>query len=215
MEPQLYRIQLHGSLAATYGTDFTEIYAISVRDAFSGLVRRFGEGFKQHIIEGAWHITAGKRKQEELTETDYFLTENVVELPAPAEELHVFPCLTGAGRFGAIILGVVLIVIAIVLACTGWGAVLAPYLATTGATLIGGLAVAGVVSILSGVVQLLTAPSNPKYQQAADQKQSFVYNGAINNTEQGVPVPLVYGRHYAGSTVISASLDVEQLDVGA
>lgn len=208
----MYSVKLHGALAQEYGEDTIEVYGNNVRDVFQGLVSRFGETFKQTILKGSWHITSGKRGKDKLSEEDNFLSEDDVLLPQMSEELHIFPALVGAkSATWRIIIGVVLIVIAVVII------VFVPAGAVGVVGLIGSLApaiaAAGVAGVVGGISQLLAKnPSIGNYTDAAtDQKQSFIFNGAINNTEQGVPVPLVFGEHLTGSTVISAGMDVHQL----
>lgn len=208
----IYSVRLYGALAQEYGANTIEVSGNNIRDVFQGLVSRFGETFKQTILKGSWHITSGKREKGKLSERDNFLSEEDVLLPQMKEELHIFPALVGAkSATWRIIIGVVLIVIAIVIivfvpagavGVLGALSAIAPAIAATG--------IAGVVG---GISQLLAKnPSIGNYTDAAtDQKQSFIFNGAINNTEQGVPVPLVFGEHLTGSTVISAGMDVTQL----
>lgn len=72
--------------------------------------------------------------------------------------------------------------------------------------MIGGIALQGVSMLLSSSPNL-SAPST-QAQEAAT-KQSFLFNGAINVTEQGGPVPLIYGKMRTGSTIISAGITTE------
>ena len=41
--------------------------------------------------------------------------------------------------------------------------------------------------------------------------QSFSFSGIVNVAQQGLPVPVCYGRVITGSVVISAGLNSEQL----
>ena len=41
--------------------------------------------------------------------------------------------------------------------------------------------------------------------------ESFTFSGIVNTAKQGLPVPIVYGRAYVGSAVLSSGLDVDQL----
>ena len=219
MKQQLFKVHFHGKLAKDYGKDIYEVYGVHLKDVFSGLTSRFGQKFQDTILNGAWHITSGKRNKSKLTTEDNFISENEIEFPLDSNELHVFPAVMGAGGkgVGQIILGVLLIIIAVVLI------VFFPPAAGGALFTVGGfgvsataaaLAVSGVMSIAQGVMAMMTkTPTMNDYAGAAsvDQRASFLYNGAVNNTEQGVPVPLIYGRHLSGSTVISAGMDVEQI----
>jgi predicted phage tail protein len=206
-----HRIYLHGSLAEVYGYEPFTLYGISVQDVMQGMIANLGAKFKERIKEGEWHVTRGTRSYEvdHATPMDSFLNEEEVALPLLDEEIHIFPVLGGAGRgVGQIILGVVLIIVAIVFWWAGglaWGG------AAAAASLAGPTALAGVMSVLGGIVSMVTSPSIESPQNAqVDQKNSFIYNGPVNNVEQGVPVPLIFGRHMAGTTVLSGSISSEQ-----
>lgn len=67
----------------------------------------------------------------------------------------------------------------------------------------------GVSMALSGVAQLL-APVPPTPENSEDQN-SYVFNGAVNTTSQGQPVPIGYGRMIVGSAVISSGINVEDI----
>jgi predicted phage tail protein len=67
--------------------------------------------------------------------------------------------------------------------------------------------------MLGGVVQLLS----PQRRGGSEAKgtdnglPSYAFNGAVNTTQQGLPVPLVYGRIMTGSAVISAGMTVDDI----
>lgn len=144
----------------------------------------------------------------------------------PLEDLHnpsgkqiikIVPVLQGAGGGGGgivnVIAGAALVVAGVIVTGMSFGAA-----APIGAALIG----AGVGMMLGGVVQMLTPV--PKLDvgsgfdtlqqnnsQTADNRPSYIFNGAINTTAQGNPVPIGYGRMIVGSSVISASIRAEEL----
>jgi predicted phage tail protein len=79
-------------------------------------------------------------------------------------------------------------------------------------------AASGIETILLGATLLLTAVaavsvlSMPKAVAAsaredATKTASFIFDGAQNNSEQGHPVPLVYGQMRVGSIVVSAGIN--------
>jgi predicted phage tail protein len=41
--------------------------------------------------------------------------------------------------------------------------------------------------------------------------ESFTFSGIVNTEKQGLPVPIIYGRCFVGSAVISVGIDVDQL----
>ena len=235
MEMKLYSVNLYGSLGNDYTTDTIKIYAKDIKDVFAGLCSRFGDTFQSTILHGAWHITTGKRKSPELSEYDRFLSEELIDFPLEENELHVFPAIQGAGGkgVGQIILGIVLVVVAVVVVVFApeIAAALGPEVGAAGAAGTAGaagaaggitaagvasvgvsLGMAGALSLAGGIMTMLTKnPSINNYASGAGAQQhpSFIFNGAVNNTVQGVPVPLVYGRHLTGSTVIYAGMYAE------
>jgi predicted phage tail protein len=205
----MHTVYLHGKLGKLYGTEGIEISGRDVKEIFQGLKANFGRGFHNLIKDGYWQITRGKRKvdSEFILERDVVVNDYEVEMPLQENELHVFPALLGAGRFGGIILGVVLIIIGIALQMIpGIGTILGAYTAKIGI----GLIIAGIAATISGIINLFM--SNPKtgsYSKAeVGQNPSLLYNGPVNVIEQGGPVPVVYGIHMTGSTVISSAIDL-------
>lgn len=69
------------------------------------------------------------------------------------------------------------------------------------------------VSTVLGMISKALAPSpdTGAGNKNVASNESFIYNGAINSMQQGGPVPLVYGYFMTGSTVISTSIDIEQM----
>ena len=160
----------------------------------------------------AYRVTVGKQKATE---------EDVSPLLLPFGEREVFsitPVITGAGRgLGTVLLGVALIGVAVlapVAGFTGLGfsATGAGVSAATGAaTFAGGLAAAagniGIALVLGGVAQMLSPTPKPPSFEEAQKLESFTFSGIVNVGRQGTPVPIVLGRAYAGSVVVSAGLD--------
>lgn len=89
--------------------------------------------------------------------------------------------------------------------------------------------VSGIETVLLGAVLLVTAAASiavlsmPKVPTAASREEStktasYIFDGAENVTEQGHPVPLVYGRFRVGSVVGSAGIttsDANEASVSA
>ena len=216
MTKNKYLIHLHGFIGDIYGTKPIVAYGRNIQEAFKWIGAKFGQNFTNVIHEGAWHLTVGKRNSEELHEEDTFVSEDTIEFNFNEEEFHLFPAITGSGRgIGQIIMGVVLIVVAVLMFWNplGWSAAVGAG-ATFSGSAIATVALAGVASLANGLATTLA--SNPSVQDyalmgGAEAKPSFIFNGIVNNIEQGVPVPLVYGLHLTGSTVISGGLDTVQV----
>ena len=65
-----------------------------------------------------------------------------------------------------------------------------------------GLAVVGVLMLISSAL----APKDAAESNGPDERPSFLFDGATNVTEQGGPVPVVYGRIRVGSVLIAGAL---------
>lgn len=75
----------------------------------------------------------------------------------------------------------------------------------TGAAMGSTLTAMGATLVLQGFITGLTQ------QPSSKNTNSFYFDGAVNTTSQGNPVPLVYGRMLTGSQAISVSLQVDQM----
>ena len=152
------------------------------------------------------------------------------------EEISITPVLAGAGGIGGaigqIVAGVALIAVSFLLPGAGlFGAgmgIFGPLAPATIATLttVGTVTSAiGAALILSGTSQLLSpaisdapgtfgsieganrfASIDSHNNEPADNRTSYIFNGAVNVTAQGAPVPICYGRMRVGSVVISAGV---------
>jgi predicted phage tail protein len=132
---------------------------------------------------------------------------NPDDLHTPAgQQIAIVPMVAGAGgALGRILLGAVLIGLAF---ATGGAS-----LAATGVVFSGfaGQVAFGIgVSLALGGVAQLLSPAPPQ-RAAENQKQSYVFSGAVNTTAQGQPVPVGYGRMIVGSAVISAGISAEEI----
>ncbi len=146
--------------------------------------------------------------------------EDVSPLLLPYSDREVFsitPVIAGAGGgLGRILLGAALITLAIAVPTTagftaaGFSASAA---AATGATISTAAYFAaaagniGIGLVLSGVAEVLSP--QPKPQELLDDNPSFYFSNIANTARQGLPVPIAYGRVFAGSAVLSANFDVD------
>jgi len=134
-----------------------------------------------------------------------------INLPSGhAEIIRIAPVVAGAGKsgLGSILVGAALIAAAVFMPAS-IGAITV-FGSTTVASVVGSI---GVAMALGGVAQML-APQ-PKQQAGSDDgnSPSYNFNGAVNTTAQGNPVPVGYGRMMVGSAVITASLATEDIPV--
>jgi predicted phage tail protein len=128
--------------------------------------------------------------------------------PTGEQAITIAPVITGAGGDG---LGQVLLGAAIIAVAwwnpMGWAASGAFLSQAT-------LYSVGTSIALGGVAQMIApTPMSSEPAERQDNKPSYVFNGAVNTTAQGQPVPVGYGRMIVGSAVISAGIDVDELAV--
>jgi len=76
--------------------------------------------------------------------------------------------------------------------------------------------VAGIVigAVFGGVMKMLSpVPNTPSQQEQAstENKPSYLFNGAFNSTQQGLPVPVIYGQMLVGSSVIAVGTWTEAI----
>ena len=174
---------------------------------------------EQWLIKSDWgyRVTVGRER---------IGPENAELVCLPWSEREVFsiaPVIAGAGQgVGQIFAGIGLIALSFLLPGAGlfgaaslFGATAATAgtagVLTTLGTLISGI---GASLVLGGVAQMISPqPSiSPLIRgKEAARLESFSFSGINNTSQQGLPVPIAYGRVFAGSAVLSAGLDVDQL----
>lgn len=71
----------------------------------------------------------------------------------------------------------------------------------------------GVGLLLSGIGYMMAPPIDSDYsdRNQVDERPSYVFNGPVNSTEQGVVIPLVCGEFMCGSVVIASELQNEDI----
>jgi len=175
----------------------------------------------------SYRVTIGKEKLSDQT-------AGALALPWSEKEVFsITPVVAGAGRGGAQIgIGLGLIALAIVAGPAaggflglgaglgGPGGVVAAtsvvgssfgLISGAAATAIGGI---GAALVLGGIAQAISpapAISSLERGKEAARLESFSFSGIVNTSQQGLPVPIAYGRVFTGSGVLSSALDVDQL----
>ena len=119
------------------------------------------------------------------------ISEKQLEHPSSVHDIRIAPVVSGskAGGLFQTIAGVALAVVGGAMMFFG-----NPY----GVSLMA----LGIGLALGGISQMISP-------QPATRLQSYDFNGADNVTQQGGPVPLLYGRMRVGSTVISEAMLAE------
>jgi predicted phage tail protein len=138
------------------------------------------------------------RGEEAITEEELFLIGD-------ARPVKIVPVIQGAGQFGRIIGGVVLVVVGALLAFTGVGSFLGAYAASVGV----GLMVGGAMTVIGGIIELAMAPSPQDKTGQAVNRRSYDFDGPVNTAKAGYPVPVGYGRLLVGGAVVSSGIKVK------
>ena len=226
------RVVLRGEL----GKQFGRIHKFDLNtpaEAIRALCANF-EGFQQALV------TAGERGVGYIVQVGKAAIDEVDEIHNPTgqdEEISITPVLAGAGGgVGKILTGVALVAAAIVFAPAaggflgigGAGAITGATGFTLGAAASSAIGFIGASLILSGTAQLLSPQPadlpgltgatggrrnsfDPVNNDPADNRSSYIYNGAVNLTAQGNPVPICYGRMRVGSVVVSAGVSTTDI----
>lgn len=223
------RVVLRGEL----GKQFGRIHQFDLNtpaEAIRALCANF-DGFYTALISSAergigYMVQVGKEAIDPEAELHY---------PTAAfEEISITPVLAGAGGgFGKIALGIGLIAVSFLLPGAGLFGATSVFGATAGTGILTALGTAtsaiGASLILSGTAQLLSpqpadlpgltstgaggraSSFDPARNEPADNRSSYIFNGAVNVTAQGNPVPICYGRMRVGSVVVSAGVSTADI----
>jgi predicted phage tail protein len=182
----LREIRLYGHLAKRFG----RVHTLAVRTCREAVVAlsEMLPGFEQHILKHnmpGYHVFGGHRKVSNCRSAE--------TLDGPlgrGEPVCIMPAVAGSKKAGALqtIIGVTLIVL---------GALVFKSPA---------LVQAGIALTVGGVVQLLTPVKKADEAAKDDKLASYVFQGPVNSTQQGMPVPVVFGEFICGSAVISQGI---------
>lgn len=126
------------------------------------------------------------------------LTEGELGHPVGDNDIRIAPMPAGGKRAGLFqtILGAAILVVS-ALTYNAYGA-------TAGWAMMTGM---GVSLALGGVVQMLSPQQRAlSAKDRAENGASYNFNGPINTSAQGNPVPVLYGRMIIGSATISAGI---------
>lgn len=121
------------------------------------------------------------------------------------EVVKIVPVIAGAksGALKFIILGALLFYGAPLLGGLGTSTVLGGVIGSVGMAV-------GKALILGGIIQLLSPQRKGSDASTVENTPSYAFSGPVNTTQQGLPVPLVYGRVITGGAVISSGLLAEE-----
>lgn len=173
-------IRLYGKLGAKFGR-VHKFVCNSPREAASALCAMV-PGFKQEMMESKdkgieYAVFIGKEN----------ISEEALGALAGNKDIRIAPVIAGSGRGFQVVAGVAL---AVVGAYT-----LNPYLFAAGF----GLAVGGAAQYLTKIPEGNTGTE-------VDNGASYNFNGPVNLTAQGNPIPVLYGEMIVGSITVSGDM---------
>ncbi len=220
-------IHLYGPLAEEFGPQY-RLDVATPAEAVRALTVVLGQRFGELVRSGSWHVLAGESLREgELLDCG---DEDMLGFGIGVMDLHLLPALSGSSGGGGgifkVVLGIALIAAAFYFApplVTGTGPI-AGSLGGMGSTAFsvagfsmtyGQIAMSGLIMSLGGLSQMLAATpvqqSGYASREAAEERPSFLFQGARNTVEQGNCVQVVYGRSIVGGQIISTGTEVEQI----
>ena len=186
-------IILYGDMRQKFGREFrldVKTPAEAVR-ALCSQLKGF-RGYLHNHANDAFKVFVGGRNASD-------------EIGAPCsdrEVIRIAPVIQGAGAAGRMVMGVVLVALALTNPM-GWAA-----MGSSGAFGLSTMFGMGASMVLGGVVELLspTTSTDTATAESVTNTPSYNFNGPVNTTAQGHPVPLCYGEMIVGSAVISAGM---------
>ena len=208
-------VKVYGALKERLGGQGTfEFDVFNAAEAIKALCANFS-GLDKWLIDSQKEGLAYKVLLGE-TEVGEDNCENLLYPWSEREIFHITPVLVGSGGrgFGTVLFGAALIGLSFVtfggsaLFAGGTGAGLGGALAGKAIWAGAGSKMLGMIGfglIAGGISQMLTPV--PKAPPEANKLQSFSFSGIAQTTQQGGPIPIIYGKCFVGSAVLSAGLD--------
>ncbi|KWU22222.1 tail assembly protein [Achromobacter xylosoxidans] len=195
MNETLRTVRLYGRLGAQFG----RVHRLAVNStaeavrALCVLVPGFECAMAASASQGvAYACFMGRRS----------LTENELGHPVGDNDIRIAPVATGGKRAGLFqtVLGAVLIAAAAIYTGGVGAAFAAKGIAGATAMIGASMFIGGVVQMLSPQQRALSAADRP------ENGASYNFNGPVNTSAQGNPVPVLYGRMIIGSATVSAGI---------
>jgi len=191
------QVTLHGILAK----EFKKTFSLAIKrpkevfDAISCTHNNFRHRIVELANQGIYFTLLVDGKKMTTIEELSIVSDN--------QQIDIVPLVCGAGKAGAII---AIIALGVLTAGAGFAIGLSTSIGfgMTGATLVN----IGVGIAMMGI-QMALAPKPKMDRPSADvnsAKQSFLFSSKANVAEQGIPVPVGYGRLRVGSAVIQSTI---------
>jgi predicted phage tail protein len=189
----LREIRVYGKLAEFLGQRVFHAVVNNAAEAIRFLCANF-PGLEEHMVDHHYRLSTGSHQ----------IGLDELHDPSGQGVIRIAPVVGGAGGFARIAAGAALIAASFFIA---------PGIAVAGIALktlsfgIGAsLALGGVAQLLTPTPRPLTGPDSD-----SDPRKSYSFSGIQNTARQGVPIPVIYGEVLTGSVVISAGVDIVQI----
>ena len=188
-------VNFYGDLSQ-FGRRFS-LHAATPAEAMRALLLQI-HGLRAHLEKGMYQV---RFKKQDMSEAS--LQDDMSQVGGGV--LHIVPRVRGAGKWGQVIAGAVLIVAGYFITglSFGWAAPVGGFMVKM-----------GVAMMVGGVAQLLTkTPKMDNFQSSGEKaSRNSSFSNVDNTVAQGSPVPLIYGTCYVGSRVISQGLESRRVD---
>ena len=207
MTAMLRKIRLYGHLAEHCGQKVFEAVARTPAEAIRFLLCNFPE-LRSIMNAGYYTVTVGPHTLQ-LGESP----EQISYPLMPDDDIRIIPVVTGAKnffqKFGTILAGLALIGIAVATGGAGLQFGITGF--SKGLGISAAVGNIGLGITLVGTAGLLV-PTSPVPEFDNDPRNNFSFSGIQNVAREGIPIPVAYGEVIVGSVVISAGLNVEELE---
>jgi len=204
----LKKVKLYGKLGERFGKEW-ELDVKNVREAARAIAanrpdfhREFSSSHERGI---GYHVMIGD---------EYVQDYDGCEVPTGKKEIKIIPVIMGAKSkgLGMILLGALIITgiglygMAAAGGGLSFGQGIAYGMGSMGS--FGTIAMKFAGALIMGGIGAMLAPT-PKPIERKDEPENYAFNGPVNTTSQGVPVPVCYGKLLVGGAVISAGIEAE------
>ena len=197
-------VKVYGALRERLGQCRFELDVATPAQAIKALCVNF-PGLDKWLVDSeqdgvGYRVRVGKQQAT---------PDDVSVLSLPWSEREVFsitPVVAGAGGggFGQFLLGAALIGVALI---NPFGAAAIGTFGGTPILVNSAVGLIGATLALSGISQIISPM--PEAGDDSEKLRNFTFSGIVNTDQQGLPVPIAYGRVVVGSAVISSGLDVD------
>jgi predicted phage tail protein len=189
----LREIRIYGTLAEFLGQRVFHAVVNNAAEAIRFLCANF-PALEEHMAQRHYRLSTGSHQI------------GLEELHNPSGQgvIRIAPVVSGAGGFARIAAGAALIAASFLI--PGTAAVAGIALSTVAFGIGASLALGGIAQLLTPTPRTPTGPDSD-----SDPRKSYSFSGIQNTARQGVPIPVIYGEVLTGSVVISAGVDIVQI----